>query len=85
MVCLCWFEAGYVSNKIFTDGHTFRESRSIDYDHKIIGLTAGMAYSWNSQSLTYSVNDSNFIQSSDDKAPLDNISQYGTLTFLWRR
>ncbi|MFL0805051.1 MAG: lipid A deacylase LpxR family protein [Agarilytica sp.] len=77
-------QAGYVFNQIFTDGNTFRDSRSIDYDHEYIGLTAGFAYSWQDFSLTFAINDSNIIQSGDTEKTLENLTQYGTITVAWR-
>ena len=78
-------QAGYVFNQIFTDGNTFRDSRSIDYDHEFIGLTAGFAYSWQNFSLTFAVNDSNLLQTGSSEKTLENLTQYGTITFAWRR
>ncbi len=84
-----WFlftgvQAGYIFNQIFTDGNTFRDSRSIDYEHEFIGLTAGLAYSWQNFSLTFAVNDSNIISKGNNQETLKNLTQYGTLTFSWR-
>ena len=50
-------QAGYLFNQIFTDGNTFRESRSIDYEHEYIELSAGFAYSWDNYSLSFAVTD----------------------------
>ncbi len=77
-------QAGYTFNQIFTDGNTFRDSRSIDYDHEYIGLTAGFAYSWQNFSLTLAINDSNILQSGATEETLENLTQYGTVTFSWR-
>ncbi|QLE98172.1 lipid A deacylase LpxR family protein [Neptunomonas phycophila] len=77
-------QAGYAFNQIFTDGNTFRDSRSIDYEHEYIGVTAGIAYSWQNFSLTFAVNDSNVIQSGDGEETLENLTQYGTITVAWR-
>lgn len=78
-------QAGYLFNQIFADGNTFRNSRSIDYDHKFIGLAAGLAYSWHNYSLTIAVNDANILQSGGGEETLKKLTQYGTMTFAWRR
>ena len=77
------FSAGYIFNQIFTDGNTFRDSRSIDYDPERVGASVGVAYSWQNYSLTFAVNDVNIIQDSSNEA-LDELTEYGTLTFGWR-
>ena len=78
-----YFYAGarfeYIFNNIFTDGNTFRDSRSIDYDQSQIGLTTGLAYSWQKASITIALYDSNI----SDKSSRD-VTQFGTLTFGWR-
>jgi len=84
-----WFvyagvKAGYVFNQIFTDGNTFHDSRSINYDHEFVGLTAGFAYAWEGFSLTFAVNDANIIQTGRSAKTLKNLTQYGTLTLAWR-
>jgi lipid A 3-O-deacylase len=73
-------QAGYTFNLIFTDGNTFRDSRSVDYDHENVGITAGLAYSWQDYSLTLAVSDANILQGED----MENLTQFGTLTFTWR-
>ncbi len=77
-------QAGYTFNQIFTDGNTFRDSRSIDYKHEFIGLTLGIAYSWQRYSFTFAVNDANLIQGGDGEDTLENLTQFGTLTVAWR-
>lgn len=77
-------QAGYIFNQIFTDGNTFKDSRSIDYDHEFIGITAGFAYAWQNFTLTFAINDANVIQSGDTEKELENLSQYGTLSLAWR-
>ncbi len=69
----------YVFNAIYVDGNTYRESRSIDYDHSQIGVTTGLAYSWDNTSITVALYDSNI---SDDLS--GEFTQFGTLTFGWR-
>lgn len=77
--------AGYVFNQIFADGNTFKDSRSVGYDRESIGITAGVAYSRGDFSLTFAVNDTNIIQSGDLEETLEDLTQFGTLTFSWRR
>ncbi len=69
----------YVINQIFTDGNTYRDSRSIDYDQSQIGLTTGLAYSWENASITFALYESNI----SDKATR-HITRFGTFTFGWR-
>jgi len=73
---------GYIFNQIFADGNTFRDSRSIDYEHTQISMSAGMAYSWQDLSITLVINDSNLIE--NDKEQLQELTRYGTLTIAWR-
>jgi hypothetical protein len=77
-------QTGYVFNQIFTDGNTFRDSRSIDYDKQFVGLTFGIAYSWENTSFTFAINDSNIIQSGKEQKTLEDLTQYGTITLAWR-
>lgn len=76
-------EAGYIFNQIFTDGNTFRDSRSIDYKHEYVGATAGLSYSWNDWALTFAIVDFNILNQGDEEA-LENLTQFGTLTLAWR-
>lgn len=69
----------YVFNLIYTDGNTYRDSRSIEYDQSQLGITAGLAYSWDNVSVTFAVYDSNL---SDDLS--GDISRFGTFTIGWR-
>ena len=69
----------YLFNAIYTDGNTYRDSRSIDYDHSQIGLTTGLAYSWENVSVTLALYESNI----SDEATRD-ITRFGTLTIGWR-
>lgn len=71
---------GYIFNQVFTDGNTFRDSRSIDYKHEFVSLTLGIAYSWNDYSLGFVLNDSNIIFDDSDEQ-LKDLTQYGSLTF----
>jgi len=69
----------YVFNAIYIDGNTYRDSRSIDYDQSQIGLTAGLAYSWENTSITVALYDSNITDELSSE-----FTQFGTLTFGWR-
>ena len=69
----------YVFNLIYTDGNTYIDSRSIEYDRSQVGITAGLAYSWKNVSVTFALYDSNL---SDDLAR--DITRFGTLTIGWR-
>lgn len=69
----------YVFNLIYTDGNTYRDSRSIDYDRSQVGITTGVAYSWENVSVTFALYDSNL---TDDLAR--DITRFGTLTIGWR-
>ena len=75
-------EAEYIFNQIFTDGNTFRDSPSIDYDHDYIGVNFGVSYSWGAGSITFAVNHSDLLK--DDKNDqYQNQAQYGTLTLAF--
>lgn len=69
----------YIFNLIYTDGNTYRDSRSVDYDPSQIGVTAGLAYSWENVSVTFAIYDSNL---SDDLSR--DVTRFGTLTIGWR-
>jgi len=69
----------YIFNAIYTDGNTYRDSRSIDYDQSQIGLTTGLAYSWENVLITFALYESN----TSDEATRD-ISRFGTLTIGWQ-
>ncbi|MFT2097828.1 lipid A deacylase LpxR family protein [Marinomonas sp. 2405UD66-6] len=75
----------YYFNQIYTDGNTFSDSRSIDYDHNINILALGVTYSWGNSSLAFAINTPFSLQyngSSDHR--LDDFNSYGTLTFAWQ-
>ena len=76
-------QAGYVFNRIYTDGNTFRSSRSIDYSREFISGSVGLAYSWKNYSITLALTDANIARMNNDE-DLDNLTQFGTLTFAWR-
>ncbi len=77
-------QTGYVFNQIFTDGNTFRDSRSIDFDKEFVSVAAGLAYSWENVSVTFAINDSNVIQRGETEEALEDLTQYGTLTVAFR-
>lgn len=77
-------QAGYIFNQIFTDGNTFRESRSVEYDHDFIGVSAGLAYSTDVYSITIAINNSNITENKTRNRALKNLTKYGTLTFAWK-
>lgn len=74
----------YYFNQIYTDGNTFTDSRSIDYDHNINILALGVTYSWGSSSLAFAINTPFSLQySGSSDHSLDDFNSYGTLTFAW--
>lgn len=75
--------AGYTFNQIYTDGNTFRDSRSIDYDHEQLGVIAGLAYSWGKFSVTLALNDANILDTRSEKE-LDDLTQYGSLSIAYK-
>lgn len=74
-------QAQYVFNQIYTDGNTYRDSASVDYDHTFIGLNYGLTYSWGRSTLTLAVNHSDLFQSESEQ--YRNDTRYGTLTYSW--
>ena len=74
----------YLFNQIFTDGNTFKESRSVDYSHDRLGVAAGIAYSWNDLSITAAVNDYSAYEDKLEKRRLGELTRYGTVTVAWR-
>lgn len=75
---------GYIFNQIFTDGNTYRNSRSIDYQKEYIGVTAGLSYSWESLSLAFAINDTNIIQGGSREKVLENLTRFGTLSLAYK-
>ena len=81
-----WFigaRASYLTNWIFFDGNTFKDSHTYDCKEETIAVSTGFAYSWKDFSLTIAINDLNTLLN-DDEDNLDELTQYGTLTFTWR-
>lgn len=85
-----WFvyagvSANYVFNQIMTDGNTFRESRSIDYDHHYNTYMTGITYSLGQASSLSFAYLSSF--SEDDTArsrQTEQLNRFGTLTLAWQ-
>ena len=84
-----WFvfagvEVGYTFNQIFTDGNTFRDSRSIDYDHNSNSFTTGLTYSWGDMALAFAINSPFSIDGDKHDREMDKFTRYGTMTFVWQ-
>ena len=84
-----WFvfagvEVGYTFNQIFTDGNTFRNSRSIDYNHNSNSFTTGLTYSWGDMALAFAINSPFSIDGDKNDREMDKFTRYGTLTFSWQ-
>lgn len=75
--------AVYTFNQIFTDGNSFRDSRSIDYRHDAIEAGIGFAYSWDDITATLAINDMNILEDNSEEQ-LEDLTRYGTLTIAWR-
>lgn len=76
----------YLFNQIYTDGNTFSDSRSIDYDHNMNLLALGVTYSWGNSSLAFAINTPFSLQHDGSNGrSLDEFNRYGTLTFAWKR
>ncbi|MCP4769665.1 MAG: lipid A deacylase LpxR family protein [Gammaproteobacteria bacterium] len=75
--------ARYLANNIFLDGNTFDNDgqEPMNYDNEMIGITLGMAYAWESFSLTFAFGDLNVIKD-DDEA--EEFTEFGTLTLAWK-
>ena len=74
----------YTFNQIFTDGNTFHDSRSIDYDHRNNMLSSGLTYSWGESALSFAINSPFTIGGDDYDREMDKYTRYGTLTFAWQ-
>lgn len=85
-----WFvyaglSSNYVFNQIFTDGNTFHDSRSIDYDHNYNTFTTGLTYSVGLRgALTFAYNSSFEENDTEGSRQTQKLNHYGTLTFAWR-
>lgn len=69
----------YIFNQIYTDGNTFRDSRSIKYEHSHLGATVGFRYSLQRYSLTFALSDLDIVNSE-----LQDLTQFGRLTFAYK-
>jgi hypothetical protein len=74
----------YHFNQIYTDGNTFSDSPSIDYDHNINMFAVGMTYSWGSGSMAFAINTPFSFSEDESDKNLDQFNRYGTLTFAWQ-
>ncbi|BFM48787.1 lipid A deacylase LpxR family protein [Marinomonas sp. THO17] len=75
----------YVFNQIFTDGNTFRDSRSIDYDHSYNVFVAGLSTSLgNGASLTFAYQTSFSEDESVSSYQTEKLNKFGTLTLAWQ-
>ena len=74
---------GYTFNQIFADGNTFRDSRSIDYNHNQNLATYGFSYTWGDASLAFAINSPFSFGTSERDHDVDELTEYGTLTFAW--
>nr|WP_264193954.1 lipid A deacylase LpxR family protein [Marinomonas algarum] len=84
-----WFvyagvEMTMIGNQIFTDGNTFRDSRSIDYDHNYNVFTSGITYAWEDMSLAFAINAPFSLTEESQNNDLDKFTRYGTLTLAWQ-
>ncbi|MCH2158100.1 MAG: lipid A deacylase LpxR family protein [Oleiphilaceae bacterium] len=84
-----WFfylglNTGYLFNRIFTNGNTFRNSRSIPYDKEYLGASAGLTLAYQNWAFTMAFSDSNIIANSRDDEALENLTRFGTFTIAWR-
>lgn len=85
-----WFvyaglSSNYVANQIYTDGNTFSDSRSIDYDHNYNTFTTGLTYSigrYGALSLAYHTS----LPKGEKQKSIqtEKLNEYGTLTFSWK-
>lgn len=75
---------GYMFNNIAIDGNTFRDSRSIDYQHRYVSFTTGFAYTWDDLSVTFAINDFNILTENTGEKALADLTEFGTISFSWR-
>ncbi|NLQ18337.1 lipid A deacylase LpxR family protein [Marinomonas sp. M1K-6] len=74
----------YTFNQIFTDGNTFRDSRSIDYDHNNNMFSSGVTYSWGDAALSFAINSPFSFSGDEHDREMDKYTRYGTFTFAWQ-
>ena len=70
----------YVFNDILSNGDTLKDSHSINYKHIRVGALFGLSYAWSNYSLSFAINDMNIAHSK----LIDELEQYGTLTFAMK-
>lgn len=73
------FEADYVFNNILIDGNTYRDSAGGDLQHGQLMATAGISYSWDNISLTFSFRSGDSVDKADTSR-----DEFGALTLAWR-
>lgn len=73
------FEADYVLNNILIDGNTYRDSAEGDLQHEQLMATAGISYSWENISLTFSFRSGDSVDKADTSR-----DEFGALTLAWR-
>ncbi len=81
-----WFieaRASYLANWIFFNGNTYKDSHTYDCKEETVSVSTGFAYSWKDFSITFAISDLNTLVDNDEDK-LDELTQYGTLTFTWR-
>ncbi len=84
-----WFvyagvSANYVFNQIFTDGNTFRDSRSIDYDHNYNTFMTGITYTiGRNSSLSFAYFSSFSDDDTEYSRQTERLNRFGTLTLAW--
>lgn len=75
--------ASYIFNQIYTDGNTFRNSRSVDYYHQRLGFNAGLAFAYKRLSVSMGFTDQDIFDNNSGD-PINDLTQYGTVTVAWR-
>ena len=70
----------YVFNDTLSSENTLEDSRYVDYKHIRVGALFGLSYAWSNYSLSFAVNDMNIAHSK----LIDELEQYGTLTFAMK-
>lgn len=71
--------ARYVPNLIFTDGNTFKDSRSVEVDRGKAGFTAGFSYSWSRFAATLAIEDMAM-----NEEQYEGIERYGSFSVAYR-
>jgi lipid A 3-O-deacylase len=69
----------YVGHLIFTDGNTFKDSRSVEVDPGKIGYTIGASYSWQSYAVGLAIENMAM-----NEEQYDSVEQYGSMTLAYR-